>query len=120
MYWARSRVLEFLQAVRGKIPAEVNPLLGPDASGVGWGFTYALVAESGGHEPSALRSFQDYNVKLALESVPGVAQVASIGGFVKQLYQITIDPARLLSYGIPHQQGLRGSAEELTAISREG
>jgi copper/silver efflux system protein len=100
IYWARSRVLEFLQAVKGKIPADVNPVLGPDASGVGWGFCYALVDEKGDRDLSELRSLQDYNVKLALESVPGVAQVASIGGFVKQ-YQIAIDPSRLLAYGIP-------------------
>jgi len=100
IYWARTRVLEYLQAVRGKIPQEVNPVLGPDASGVGWGFSYAVVPEEGRHEPSETRSLQDYNVKLAIESVPGVAQVASIGGFVKQ-YQVTIDPNRLLSYGIP-------------------
>jgi Cu(I)/Ag(I) efflux system membrane protein CusA/SilA len=100
IYWARSRVLEYLQAVKGKIPADVNPVLGPDSSGVGWGFSYALVDEAGGRDLSVLRSVQDYNVKLALESVPGVSQVASIGGFVKQ-YQIIIDPNRLLSYGIP-------------------
>ena len=100
IYWARSRVLEYLQAVRGKIPADVNPVLGPDASGVGWGFCYALVDEKGERDPSEMRSLQDYNVKLALESVPGVAQVASIGGFVKQ-YQIAVDPNRLLAYGIP-------------------
>jgi Cu(I)/Ag(I) efflux system membrane protein CusA/SilA len=99
IYWARSRVLEYLQAVKGKIPADVNAVLGPDASGVGWGFSYALVGE-GYQDPSELRSLQDYDIKLALESVPGVAQVASIGGFVKQ-YQIIIDPNRLLSYGIP-------------------
>lgn len=100
IYWARSRVLEYLQAVKGKIPADINPVLGPDSSGVGWGFSYALVDETGGHDLSELRSLQDYNVKLALESVPGVSQVASIGGFVKQ-YQINIDPNRLLSFGIP-------------------
>jgi copper/silver efflux system protein len=100
IYWARSRVLEYLQAVKGKIPTEVNPVLGPDASGVGWGFAYAIVDEQGNRDLSELRSLQDYNVKLALESVPGVAQSASIGGFVKQ-YQIIIDPNRLLSYGIP-------------------
>jgi Cu(I)/Ag(I) efflux system membrane protein CusA/SilA len=100
IYWARSRVLEYLQAVKGKIPDGVNPVLGPDASGVGWGFCYALVDEGGGRDLSELRSLQDYNIKLALESVPGVAQVASIGGFVKQ-YQIAVDPNRLLSYGIP-------------------
>jgi Cu(I)/Ag(I) efflux system membrane protein CusA/SilA len=100
IYWARSRVLEYLQAVKGKIPADVNPVLGPDSSGVGWGFSYALVDETGGQDLSELRTIQDYNVKLALESVPGVSQVASIGGFVKQ-YQVNIDPDRLLAYGIP-------------------
>ncbi|MCL5022410.1 MAG: CusA/CzcA family heavy metal efflux RND transporter [Nitrospirae bacterium] len=100
IYWARSRVLEYLQAVKNKIPAEVNPVLGPDATGVGWGFSYAVVDESGQYDLSQLRTVQDYNLKLALESVPGVSQVASIGGFVKQ-YQITIDPNRLLAYNLP-------------------
>ncbi len=100
IYWARSRVLEYLQAVRAKIPADVNPVLGPDATSVGWGFSYALVDKTGGHDLAELRTMQDYNLKLALESVPGVSQVASVGGFVKQ-YQITIDPNRLLSYNIP-------------------
>lgn len=100
IYWARSRVLEYLQAVKNKIPADVNPVLGPDATSVGWGFSYAVVDETGQHDLSELRSVQDYNIKLALESVPGVSQVASIGGFVKQ-YQITIDPNRLLAYNLP-------------------
>lgn len=100
IYWARSRVLEYLQAVKNKIPSDVNPVLGPDATSVGWGFSYAVVDETGGHNLAELRSIQDYNVKLALESVPGVSEVASIGGFVKQ-YQITIDPNRLLAYNIP-------------------
>ncbi|MBF0329707.1 MAG: efflux RND transporter permease subunit [Nitrospirae bacterium] len=99
IYWARSRVLEYLQAVKSKIPADVNPVLGPDATSVGWGFSYALIDETGQHDLSQLRSLQDYNVKLALESVPGVSQVASIGGFVKQ-YQVTIDPNRLLAYNL--------------------
>jgi len=100
IYWARSRVLEYLQAVKNKLPAEVNPVLGPDATSVGWGFSYALIDEAGQHDLSQLRSLQDWNLKLALESVPGVSQVASIGGFVKQ-YQITLDPNRLLAYNIP-------------------
>lgn len=100
IYWARSRVLEYLQTVKNKIPADVNPVLGPDATSVGWGFSYAVVDETGQHDLSKLRSVQDYNIKLALESVPGVSQVASIGGFVKQ-YQITIDPNRLLAYNLP-------------------
>ncbi len=100
IYWARSRVLEYLQAVKAKIPADVNPVLGPDATSVGWGFSYALVDKTGKHDLSQLRTLQDYNLKLAIESVPGVSQVASLGGFVKQ-YQITIDPNRLLAYNIP-------------------
>jgi len=100
IYWARSRVLEYLQAVKAKIPADVNPVLGPDATAVGWGFSYAVVDKTGGHDLAELRTIQDYNVKLAIESVQGVSQVASLGGFVKQ-YQITIDPNRLLAYNIP-------------------
>lgn len=100
IYWARSRILEYLQSIKNKIPADVNPVLGPDATGLGWGFCYALVDETGQHNLSELRSFQDYSLKLAIESVPSVSQVASIGGFVKQ-YQITIDPNRLLSFDIP-------------------
>jgi len=100
IYWARSRVLEYLQAVKNKIPSDVNPVLGPDATSLGWGFSYAVVDETGGHDLSELRSIQDYNVKLALESVPGVSQVASIGGFVKQ-YQVTVDPNRLAAYNLP-------------------
>ena len=100
IYWARSRIIEYLQAVRNKIPAEVNPVLGPDATSVGWGFSYALVDETGGHDLAQLRSLQDYNVKLALESVPGVSQVASLGGFVQQ-YQVTVDPNRLAAYNLP-------------------
>ncbi|MBF0487758.1 MAG: efflux RND transporter permease subunit [Nitrospirae bacterium] len=100
IYWARSRVLEYLQGVKDKIPADVNPTLGPDATGLGWGFEYAVVDETGGHDLSETRTLQDYTLKLALESVPGVSEVASVGGFVKQ-YQINIDPNRLVSYGIP-------------------
>jgi Cu(I)/Ag(I) efflux system membrane protein CusA/SilA len=100
IYWARSRILEYIQSVKGKIPADVNPVLGPDATSVGWGFSYAVVDEKGQHDLSQLRSIQDWNIKLALESVPGVSQVASVGGFVKQ-YQITIDPNRLAAYNMP-------------------
>ncbi|MBF0592472.1 MAG: efflux RND transporter permease subunit [Nitrospirae bacterium] len=100
IYWARSRVLEYLQAVRSKLPSDANPTLGPDATSLGWGFSYAVVDETGRHDLAQLRSIQDYNLKLAIESVAGVSQVASIGGFVKQ-YQVTIDPNRLLAYNIP-------------------
>ena len=100
IYWARSRVLEYLQSVRNKLPVSVNPVLGPDASSVGWGFSYALIDEKKNLDLAQLRSLQDWQLKLALESVPGVSQVASIGGFVKQ-YQITVDPNRLAGYNIP-------------------
>ena len=99
-YWARSRVTEYLQSVKAKLPADVTPQLGPDATSLGWGFSYALVDKTGGHNLAELRSLQDYNLKLALESVPGVAQVAAIGGFVKQ-YQIAVDPVKLQAYNIP-------------------
>ncbi|MBF0345889.1 MAG: efflux RND transporter permease subunit [Nitrospirae bacterium] len=99
IYWARSRVLEYLQAVRTKLPVDANPVLGPDATSLGWGFSYAVVDDTGRHDLAQLRSLQDYNLKLAIESIAGVSQVASIGGFVKQ-YQVTIDPNRLLAYNI--------------------
>lgn len=100
LYWARSRVLEYLNGVQGRLPAGVTPTLGPDASGVGWVYQYALVDPTGKHDLQELRSLQDWTVRYALESVPGVAQVASIGGFVKQ-YQVAVDPMRLAAYGVP-------------------
>jgi len=103
IYWARSRILEYLQAVKSKIPTDVNPVLGPDATSLGWGFSYAVVDESGELDLAELRSIQDYTVKLALESVAGVSQVASLGGFVKQ-YQVTVDPNRLSAYNLPITQ----------------
>jgi Cu(I)/Ag(I) efflux system membrane protein CusA/SilA len=99
IYWARSRVLEYIQSVKAKLPVDVNPVLGPDATSLGWGFTYAVVDDTGRYDLSELRSVQDWNIKLSLESVPGVSQVASVGGFVKQ-YQINIDPNRLAAYNI--------------------
>ncbi len=100
IYWARSRVLESLQSARSKIPPDVNPVLGPDATSLGWGFSYALVDETNRYDLAELRGLQDYHLKLALESVEGVAQVASIGGFVKQ-YQVNIDPLKLRAYNLP-------------------
>ena len=100
IYWARSRILEYLQSVKEKLPSNVNPVLGPDATSLGWGFSYAVVDDTGAYDLAQLRSVQDWNIKLALESVPGVSQVASVGGFVKQ-YQITLDPNRLAAYNIP-------------------
>src|SRR5437660_11819256 len=100
IYWARSRVIEYLNSVRGLLPEGVNPVIGPDATGVGWVFEYALVDESGKHNLAELRSFQDWNLRYALESVKGVAEVAPVGGFVKQ-YQVDLDPNKLVAYGIP-------------------
>ena len=97
LYWARSRVLEYLNYVSGKLPSGVTPTLGPDATGVGWAFMYALKSDR--HDLGELRSIQDWFLKYALTSVPGVAEVASVGGFVRQ-YQITVDPNRLRAYGI--------------------
>ncbi|MDR0816528.1 MAG: efflux RND transporter permease subunit, partial [Desulfovibrio sp.] len=87
LYWARSRVLEYLNQTQGRLPAGVSPALGPDATGVGWIFEYALVDRSGRHDISELRSIQDWLLKFELSAVPGVAEVASVGGMVKQ-YQI--------------------------------
>jgi Cu(I)/Ag(I) efflux system membrane protein CusA/SilA len=99
IYWARSRVLEYLSSVRDRLPKGVNPILGPDATGVGWVFEYALVDTSGKHDLAELRSLQDWNLRYALGSVPGVAEVASVGGFVKQ-YQVNVDPTKLLGRGV--------------------
>ena len=99
LYWARSRVVEYLQGIRGQLPEGVNPVIGPDATGVGWVFQYALVDDSGRHNLAELRSFQDWYLRYWLASVPGVAEVASIGGFVQQ-YQVTVDPVRLAGYGL--------------------
>src|SRR5881398_884992 len=99
IYWARSRVIEYLNSVRGSLPEGVNPTIGPDATGLGWVYEYALVDDSGKHDLAALRSIQDWNLRYALESVKGVAEVASVGGFVKQ-YQVDLDPNKLLAYGI--------------------
>ncbi|MGD1027716.1 efflux RND transporter permease subunit [Candidatus Binatus soli] len=100
IYWARSRVLEYLQQIAGKLPAGVNPAIGPDATGAGWVYEYALVDKSHLHSLAELRSLQDWNVRYALETVPGVSEVATIGGFVKQ-YQVKLDPNRLLALKVP-------------------
>ena len=100
LYWARTRVLEYLSGIKGKLPATVSPTLGPDATGLGWIFQYALEDTTGRLDLSQLRSVQDWYLRYALTAVPGVAEVASVGGFEKQ-YQVDLDPARLLAYGIP-------------------
>ena len=100
-YWARSRVLEYLNQVQSRLPAQAKPALGPDATGVGWIYQYALVDRSGRHDLGELRALQDWFLKYELKSVANVAEVASVGGMVRQ-YQIVLDPERLRAYGIPH------------------
>ena len=103
LYWARSRVLEYLNGIRGKLPSTVTPTLGPDATGLGWIYQYALEDTTGRLNLSELRSLQDWSLRYALTAVPGVSEVATVGGFEKQ-YQIDLDPAKLLAYGIPITQ----------------
>ena len=115
LYWARSRVLEYLNQAQAQLPAGVSPRLGPDATGVGWVFEYALVDRTGKHDLAQLRSLQDFNLKYALQSVDGVAEVASVGGFRKQ-YQVTVDPAKLLAFGVTIQEvmeAIRRSNEDV-------
>ena len=100
LYWARSRVLEYLSKIQGTLPDGVRTELGPDATGVGWVYQYALVDRAGKLALDELRSLQDWTLRFALQSVPGVAEVASIGGYVRQV-QIVVDPNRLASYGVP-------------------
>lgn len=116
-YWARSRVLEYLSQVKGALPADVQPTLGPDASGVGWVYEYALVDKTHHHDLSQLRTLQDWFLKYELQSVPGVSEVASVGGMVKQ-YQVTIDPNKLRAYHLSLQQvekAVRSSSVEMGA-----
>ncbi len=117
-YWARSRVLEYLNAIQSRLPAAAKTRLGPDATGVGWVFQYAL---EGGYGPDRLRSIQDFQVRYALQSVPGVAEVASLGGYVRQ-YQVLLDPARLLAYGVEVRQvveAVRGANQDVGARTLE-
>jgi len=103
LYWARSRVLEYLNQVQGRLPASAKTSLGPDATGVGWIFQYALVDRTGQHDLAQLRALQDWFLKFELKSLPNVAEVASVGGMVKQ-YQVVLDPIRMASYGISQAQ----------------
>ena len=100
LYWARSRVLEQLNFISRRLPKGVNPTLGPDATGVGWIYEYALIDKTGKHDLSELRSIQDWYLRYELQTVPGVSEVASIGGYVKQ-YQVEVDPNKLIAYNIP-------------------
>src|SRR5499433_3248264 len=115
LYWARSRVLEYMQQISGRLPANVNPVIGPDATGAGWIYEYVLVDHSGQHSLADLRSLQDWYLRYQLETVPGVAEVASIGGFVRQ-YQVNLDPDKLRAYGMPLStviDKVRGSTNEV-------
>ncbi len=100
LYWARSRVLEYMQQITGRLPSGVHPVIGPDATGAGWIYEYALVDHSHQRNLAELRSLQDWYLRYQLETVPGVAEVATIGGFVRQ-YQVNLDPNKLRAYGIP-------------------
>jgi Cu(I)/Ag(I) efflux system membrane protein CusA/SilA len=100
MYWARSRVVEYMQTIQGRLPEGVHPAIGPDATGAGWVYEYALVDHTGKYSLADLRTLQDWHLRYELETVPGVAEVATIGGFVRQ-YQVQLDPNKLLAYGIP-------------------
>jgi Cu(I)/Ag(I) efflux system membrane protein CusA/SilA len=100
LYWARTRVLEYLSGLRSRLPSNVSPTLGPDATGLGWVYQYALEDTTGQLDLAALRGIQDWYLRYVLTAVPGVAEVASVGGFEKQ-YQVDLDPAKLLAYGVP-------------------
>ena len=115
LYWARSRVLEYMQQITGRLPEGVHPVIGPDATGAGWVYEYVLVDHSHQHSLADLRSVQDWYLRYQLETVPGVAEVASIGGFVRQ-YQVNVDPDKLRAYGIPLStviEKVRGSTNEV-------
>ncbi|WP_304638958.1 efflux RND transporter permease subunit [Pseudomonas sp.] len=114
LYWARSRVLEYLNQVQGRLPAGVVPALGPDATGVGWIYQYALVDRRGNHDLSQLRSLQDWFLKYELQGLPGVAEVATIGGMVRQ-YQVVLDPQRMANLQVTQQQ----VAEAIQAANQE-
>jgi len=99
LYWARSRVLEYMSQARERLPEAARSSIGPDATGVGWVYQYALVDRTGGHDPGQLRSLQDWLLTFELKSVPGVAEVAAIGGMVRQ-HQIVLDPQKMAAYGV--------------------
>jgi len=119
LYWARSRVLEYLNAVQSRLPVGAKTELGPDATGVGWVYQYAVEGE--GYSPAQLRSIQDFQIRYALRGIPGVAEVASIGGFVKQ-YQVLLDPTRLQGFGVSARQvteAVRGANQDVGARTVE-
>ena len=103
LYWARSRVLEYLSQVQSRLPVNAKPSLGPDATGVGWIYQYSLVDRTGTHDVSQLRALQDWFLRYELKTVPDVSEVASVGGMVRQ-YQVVLDPDKLAAYGIAHTE----------------
>src|SRR2546430_10837132 len=105
LYWARSRVLEYLNQVQARLPKEARTALGPDATGVGWIYEYALIDKSHTHDLSQLRALQDWFLKYELKSVPNVAEVASLGGMVRQ-YQVVVDPQKLRAFNITHAKAV--------------
>ncbi len=113
LYWARSRVLEYLNSASGDLPDAVRPQLGPDATGVGWVFQYAVLGE--GYSFDELRSLQDWHIRFELQSVPGVSEVASVGGFVRQ-YQVILDPAKLLGFGVTADEVVRAIQSSNTDV----
>ena len=119
LYWARSRVLEYLSQVSSKLPAEARPELGPDATGVGWVYEYALVDRSGNNDLSQLRSIQDWFLKYELQTVPGVSEVVTVGGMVKQ-YQVVLDPDSLRAYGLTAIEGEAGDTARQPGNRRFG
>ena len=100
LYWARSRVLEYMQQIQGGLPSDVHPVIGPDATGAGWVYEYVLVDRTHQRSLAELRSIQDWYLRYQFETVPGVAEVATIGGFVRQ-YQVNLDPNKLRAYAVP-------------------
>ncbi|HSM37600.1 MAG TPA: CusA/CzcA family heavy metal efflux RND transporter [Longimicrobiales bacterium] len=121
LYWARSRVLEYLSAIRGRLPRSADAALGPDATGLGWVYQYVLEDTSGTHDLAGLRSIQDWYLRYQLTAVPGVSEVASVGGFEKT-YEVTVDPARLRGYGIPISRvmsAIQASNQDVGAMMME-
>ena len=121
LYWARSRVLEYLSAIRGRLPDAAQPALGPDATGLGWVYQYALVDTTGTMSLAEIRAYQDWTLRYQLTAVPGVSEVATVGGY-EQVYEVTVDPVRLRGYGIPVtsvMEAIRSSNEDVGAMVLE-
>jgi Cu(I)/Ag(I) efflux system membrane protein CusA/SilA len=121
LYWARSRVLEYLSAIRGRLPDAAQPSLGPDATGLGWVYQYVLIDTIGTHSLADLRSYQDWYLRYQLTAVSGVSEVATVGGY-EQVYEVTVDPIKLRGFGIPVtrvMEAIRASNEDVGAMVLE-